>query len=66
MGTVGAAVATCDSLWSTYGPSLGCRGDDGTTRHPGRYRGRAISCGRRTSRGLFARLMVIEAGSGRS
>jgi hypothetical protein len=63
---MGAVVTTCDSLWSTYGPSLRCRGDDGMARHPGRCRERAIPCGRRTGRGLFVRRMAVEVGSGHS
>jgi hypothetical protein len=62
--TVGVAVATC---LGTCRLSLERHGDvdDRTAVHPGCYRGRAIPCGRRMGRGLFARLMAVEAGSGR-
>jgi hypothetical protein len=45
---MGAAVVTCPGACK---PSLGRRDDvdDGTVGHPGCYRGRAISCGRRAS-----------------
>jgi hypothetical protein len=63
-GTVGVTVATCPG---TCRPSLGHHGDvdDGTTIHPGCYRGRAIPCGRRMGSSLLARLMAVQAGSGR-
>jgi hypothetical protein len=63
-GTVGVAVVTCPG---TCRPSLGCRGDvdDGTAVHPGCCRGHAIPCSRRMGSSLLARLMAVEARSGR-
>jgi hypothetical protein len=58
--TIGAAMVTC---LGTCRPSLGRRGDvdDRTVVRPGCCIGRAIPCGRRMGRRLFARPMAVEA-----